>query len=206
MTRAIIVCGGDFSPDLLPERLTTDLVIAADSGYRALEAAGWEPDLTIGDFDSLGFIPEGARVLPVRKDDTDLMAACREALSRGCKDFLLFGTLGGSRVSHSVAALQTLGFLAEHGVQAAIVDRRCTVRALRDGTWCYGADCRGHLSVLALTQATVTLTGLSYNLPPTVLTPCFPLGVSNAFVGEEATIEARGGTVLLIEEAELPPN
>lgn len=202
MTRAIIVCGGDFSPELLPERQKTDLVIAADSGYRALKAAGWEPDLTIGDFDSLGFIPEGARVLPVRKDDTDLMAACRLALEHGCEEFLLFGTLGGARFSHSVAALQTLGFLAEHGAQAAIVDSRCIVRALRDGVWHYGKEMRGHLSVLALTEATVTLTGLNYEIPPTVLTPCFPLGVSNAFVGREAEIEVRGGTVLLIEEAE----
>ena len=202
MTRAIIVCGGDFSPALLPERRQEDLVIAADSGYSALKAAGWEPDLTIGDFDSLGFVPEGAQVLPVRKDDTDLMAACRLALERSCDDFLLFGTLGGQRFSHSVAALQTLGFLAEHGAQAAIVDARCTVRAVRNGVWHYGSEMRGHLSVLALTEATVTLTGLNYNLPPTVLTPSFPLGVSNAFVGREATIEARGGTVLLIEEAE----
>ena len=202
MTRAFIVCGGDFSPSLLPERQVTDLVIAADSGYRALQSAGWEPDLTIGDFDSLGFVPEGAQVLPVRKDDTDLMAACREGLNRGCREFLLFGTLGGARFSHSVAALQTLGFLAEHGVQAAIVDSRCTVRVLRNGVHRYDENMRGHLSVLALTEATVTLTGLSYCLPPTRLTPAFPLGVSNAFVGREATIEASGGTVLLIEEAE----
>lgn len=202
MSRAIIVCGGDFSPVLLPERRETDLVIAADSGYAALQAAGWEPDLTIGDFDSLGFIPEGAQVLPVRKDDTDLMAACRVALERGCGEFLLFGTLGGARFSHSVAALQTLGFLAEAGVQAAILDENCTVRVLRSGVHRYGKEMRGHLSVLALTQATVTLTGLSYDIPPTVLTPAFPLGVSNAFVGREAEIEAKGGTVLLIEEAE----
>lgn len=202
MSRAIIVCGGDFSPALLPERRETDLVIAADSGYSALQSAGWEPDLTIGDFDSLGFVPEGAQVLPVRKDDTDLMAACREALSRGCREFLLFGTLGGARFSHSVAALQTLGFLAEHGVQAAIVDSRCTVRVLRDAARHYGPEMRGHLSVLALTEATVTLTGLNYNLPPTRLTPAFPLGVSNAFVGREAEIAVSGGTVLIIEEAE----
>ena len=202
MKRAIIVCGGDFSPDLLPQRQMTDLVIAADSGFAALQAADWEPDLTIGDFDSLGYIPEGARVLPVRKDDTDLMAACRLGLEQGCEAFLLFGTLGGARFSHSVAALQTLGFLAERGVQAAIVDETCTVRVLRNGAWHYGPEQRGHLSVLALTQATVTLTGLNYNLPPTLLTPAFPLGVSNAFVGHAATIEVQDGTVLLIEEAE----
>lgn len=202
MKRAIIVCGGDFSPDSLPERLLTDLVIAADSGYRALKDAGWEPDLTIGDFDSLGYAPKGAKVLPVRKDDTDLVAACRLALEHGCEEFLLFGTLGGARFSHSVAALQTLGYLAEQGVQAAIIDSRCTIRALRNGVHRYAKQMRGHLSVLALTgEVTVRLCNLNYELAPTVLTPAFPLGVSNAFIGREAEIEATGGTVLLIEEA-----
>ena len=36
-----------------------DLVIAADGGLRLLESLGIRPDVTLGDFDSLDFIPEG---------------------------------------------------------------------------------------------------------------------------------------------------
>ena len=73
MARAIIVGGGAFSPALLPAREAGDLLIAADSGYRQLQAAGVEPDLCIGDWDSLGAVPQGREVvtLPVAKDDTD---------------------------------------------------------------------------------------------------------------------------------------
>ncbi len=201
--RAVIVCGGDFSPELLPERREYDLWIAADSGLKALQGCGAQPDLIIGDFDSLGYVPEGAQVLPVRKDDTDLMAAVRLALARGASDFLLLGALGGRRFSHSLAAMQTLGFLAEAGAGAVLLDSRCRITVLRNGTLRFPAGRQGLISVFALSGAVrVTLEGLSYPLQDHVLTPAFPLGVSNAFTGQSAAIHAQGGSVLVVEESE----
>lgn len=51
-----------------------DTVIAADAGLRYLRAAGINPDSVIGDFDSLGSVPEGGKVteLPAEKDVTDM--------------------------------------------------------------------------------------------------------------------------------------
>ena len=53
-----------------------DTVIAADAGLRYLRAAGINPDSVIGDFDSLGSVPEGGKVtvLPAEKDVTDMYA------------------------------------------------------------------------------------------------------------------------------------
>ena len=55
------------------------LVIAADGGLRHLEAQGLTADLIVGDFDSLGRVPEGDNILrhPVEKDDTDMLLAVR---------------------------------------------------------------------------------------------------------------------------------
>ena len=61
------------------------LVIAADGGLRHLEAQGLTADLIVGDFDSLGRVPEGDNILrhPVEKDDTDMLLAVRTGLDRG---------------------------------------------------------------------------------------------------------------------------
>ena len=63
---------GDF--DGLEERPgAEDYVIAADGGYTACRRAGVEPQLLLGDFDSLAEVPALPHVerVPVEKDDTD---------------------------------------------------------------------------------------------------------------------------------------
>ena len=86
--------------ELAPERLRPepgDMLIAADAGLLHLERLGLAPDLALGDFDSLGYVPEAPQVevCPVRKDDTDTMAALRRALELGYRRALIFGGLGG---------------------------------------------------------------------------------------------------------------
>ena len=82
--------------ELAPERLRPepgDMLIAADAGLLHLERLGLAPDLALGDFDSLGYVPEAPQVevCPVRKDDTDTMAALRRALELGYRRALIFG-------------------------------------------------------------------------------------------------------------------
>ena len=62
-----------------------DFIIAADAGYRHLQALGIPPDMLIGDFDSLGEVPKGVELLrfPVMKDDTDLMLAVKYGFAHG---------------------------------------------------------------------------------------------------------------------------
>ena len=203
MPRAIIVGGGDFAPALLPPAEAGDLLLAADSGYTALREAGRIPDLCIGDFDSLGYTPSDCPVvtLPVHKDDTDLVAALRLALARGCRDFLLLGVLGGQRLSHTCAAIQALTWLARQGVQACVLDARCRLTVLHNGTQRYPAGREGFLSVLALSdQVRVTIAGLEYPLDRALLTNDFPLGQSNRFTGAPAAVTAEDGSVLILEE------
>lgn len=70
-----------------------DTVIAADAGLRYLRAAGINPDSVIGDFDSLGSVPEGGKVtvLPAEKDVTDMYAAAEAGVAAGYTEFKFYG-------------------------------------------------------------------------------------------------------------------
>ena len=89
-----IFCAAGFD-GLLEPISQGDFVIAADGGLRHTQALGLSPDVVLGDFDSLGYVPEGANVFPVEKDDTDAMLAVRRGLEAGCRRFLLYGSVDG---------------------------------------------------------------------------------------------------------------
>ena len=93
-----------------------DLLICADGGYQAALAHGLHPHLTIGDFDSLGYVPqqgEGIQ-LPVAKDDTDMAVCIAEGRRRGYRDFVAAGCLGG-RFDHTLSCLQCAADCALRG-------------------------------------------------------------------------------------------
>lgn len=199
MNTCIIFCAGLF--DCLIEPIDpTDLIIAADGGLAHCQKLGIHPHITLGDFDSLGYTPKDAQIFPVEKDDTDAMLAVRRGLEAGYRRFVLYGSLDGPRLDHTVANMQTLLFLAAHGAHGHLVGLHQTVSVVRNGTLTYSPQCRGIFSLFCFgTPARgVTLQGLYYPLADGTLTPDFPLGVSNHFTGEAAAVTVKSGTLLAV--------
>ncbi|MDE7261501.1 MAG: thiamine diphosphokinase [Oscillospiraceae bacterium] len=179
------------------------LVIAADGGLAHLERRGIAPDLIVGDFDSLGWAPEGANVIrhPVEKDDTDMLLAVKTGLARGCRKFLLYGGLGG-RLDHAYANLQTLSYLADRGARGWLLGGGMAAAVIRSGRLDFAPGRRGTVSVFCPNGEArgVDLTGLYYPLENAVLTSNFPLGVSNQFTGKAASVAVREGSLLVLWE------
>lgn len=179
------------------------LIIAADAGLSQLIKCGVTPDLCVGDFDSLGYVPKGAEVVYHRpeKDDTDTMLAVREALSRGYEKFVFYGAIGG-RFDHSYANIQTLLFLSERGAQGLILSDGLAMTVLRSGKMCFDRKNEGVISVFCPDGMAygVNLSGLKYCLTDTVLDSAFPIGVSNEFVGERAEASVEKGDLLIMWE------
>ncbi len=178
-----------------------DYVIAADGGWKACEKAGVEPQLLMGDFDSLGDVPNFPHTerFPVEKDDTDMMLAIKHGLAQGHREFHIYGGLGGRRSDHSVANFQALAYLAHHGAKGwlygdgerftAIYNSCMTFLAQSEGilsVFCWGRDAEG-----------VSISGAHYTLEDGVLSADWPLGVSNHFCGEDVTVSVRSGCLLL---------
>ena len=201
MGKCIIFCAAGFDA-LLEPILDEDLVIAADGGLQHTEALRITPDAVLGDFDSLGFVPEGANVYPVEKDDTDAMLAVRLGLTKGFREFVLYGSLDGPRLDHTVANFQTLQFLADHGATGTLVGKNYLVTVIKDGTLSFGPENRGTVSVFCLGSDAkgVNIRGLYYPLENGRLTAGFPLGVSNHFTGEKAEISVKNGSLLVLWE------
>lgn len=207
MKRCFIFAAGTFyglreCPD------SGDLIIAADAGALTCRRAGIVPEILLGDFDSME-LPEGdERVfrLPVEKDDTDTLAAVRTGLDRGFAEFYVYGGTGGKRLDHTLANLQTLLFLRRRGARGYLYgdDFVWTVieneslritRTVEQGlfsAFCLGDRAEG-----------VYEAGFQYSLQNAVLTPDFPLGVSNHILEPEALIAVRQGALAV--GWELPP-
>ena len=203
MQTCVIFCAGEFD-GLIRPMAPGDFLLAADGGLTHLEKLGLKPDGILGDFDSLGYIPTGAQVFPVEKDDTDSMLAVRKGLELGYRRFELYGALDGPRLDHTVANLQTLLFLTNRGAQGFLIGRHHTVTACKNGSLHFREDARGIVSVFCLGQEAqgVTLRGLQYPLEKGTLVPDFPLGVSNHFTGNAAEIRVEDGAVLVIYDRE----
>ena len=199
MGKCIIFCAAAF--DALAEPVEAeDFVIAADGGLRHTEQLKLSPNEVIGDFDSLGFVPEGANVFPVEKDDTDAMLAVRRGLSLGYGEFVLYGSMDGPRLDHTVANFQTLQYLADRGAAGYLVGNSCIATVLKDGRLRFPAGTEGTISVFCMGPDAhgVTLEGLYYPLKGGTLTAGFPLGVSNHFTGNTAEISVEKGSLLIL--------
>ena len=195
--------------EALPAPREGDFLIAADRGYDALRRAGIAPDLIMGDFDSLGYTPEGENVLshsPI-KDDTDLLLAIRWAMERGWRRFVIYGALGGARLDQTVASFQTLRFLADHGAKGRLVGDGWNVALLQNAALRFPETASGWLSLFVSGEEArgVTLRGLKYELTDAALTCGMPLGVSNEFLGCEARIAVADGVLFVLWQGDVLP-
>ena len=108
MKDVIIVSGGniqrDFALDFLKKNKTEKVdLIAADRGVEFFKGTDWQPEVAVGDFDSLS--AEGAlylqglreteimRLKP-EKDDSDTQSAVNFAIDRGAERITILGATG----------------------------------------------------------------------------------------------------------------
>ncbi|MFR5796043.1 MAG: thiamine diphosphokinase [Christensenellales bacterium] len=158
--RAMIVLGGDAPGVGLLKACAAeaDFSIAADRGLEAFDAAGIEPDMLIGDMDSVS--PQvlaryesrlSADRLNCIKDDTDGEYALNLALEKGATEITLLGALGG-RLDHALANLMMVVRAARHGAGRRFARRACASSRVNGS--CTLAGARGStISLLPLGTA-----------------------------------------------------
>jgi thiamine pyrophosphokinase len=193
-----IVAAGDwYGYKPVPQK--QDMIIAVDGGYDTAKELGLTPDYVIGDFDSIQstVVQEKTIKLNPMKDDTDTLYAIKFAKEKGYETFIVLGGTGGSRISHTVANIQTL--LHFPALNIFLIDREEVLFIVSNGEIVFSKQCKGYISVFSVSDKSIGVTerGLKYEIEEYQLSNSYPIGVSNEFIGEKGYIAVKDGILLL---------
>lgn len=206
--KCILICAGDLTLGEIPVE-ENDMVIAVDGGLSYCGLLNVEPDLILGDFDSVNEqeetavesleqqIPHRIIRLPREKDDTDTLAALKEGLSRGYREFRIYAGTGG-RFEHTMANIQSLLFLKNRGAIGYLVDGAGMILVIKNEVVRFQKSLEGYLSLFSLVEESkgVCIKGMKYPLQDAVISNDIPIGISNEFIGEEAAISVEDGALV----------
>ena len=201
--------------------LPGDYRVAADGGLRHLRRLDLQPDLVIGDLDSISpadidqLRQDQVRIeqYPVHKDETDLELALAAALRAGCDSVLILAALGG-RLDMTLANifLLTLPELANRDVR--LEDGLEEVFLIRPNSGENGQGCPitgqpgDRVSLLPLNGPATGIhtSGLYYPLRGETLYPERTRGVSNRMTGTSARVLLASGLLICIHTREVSPD
>lgn len=206
----ILIGAGDLTVSEIPIG-ENDLCIAVDAGYEYCKLLEIVPDYILGDFDSISekeaeSVAQIAKteedkviVLPVEKDDTDMLAALKLGLSQGYQSFRIYGGMGG-RIEHTIANIQCLLYLKEHNAVGYLMDGTGMILAAKDEEISFRDSMEGYMSLFSLgDKAVVSIENMKYPLDECEITNSFPIGISNEFIlGEKGKITVHKGAVVVI--------
>ncbi|WP_442601894.1 thiamine diphosphokinase [Paenibacillus sp. KN14-4R] len=206
--RIVIVSGGQLGPWVLRQIHSDDILVGADRGAWFLIQNGLQPDLSLGDFDSvtvdeLEQIRQNSKQFmdcdPIDKDYTDTELALRWALEQQPQSIAMLGTLG-SRLDHSLANIHLLYPALASGISCVMIDAHNEIRLIREQTLITKGPYT-HISLLPLSMEVtgITLTGFQYPLNNATLQIGQSLGISNVLLEQTGIIDIKSGHLLVIQ-------
>ena len=215
MKDVIIVSGGniqrDFALDFLKKNKTENTcLIAADRGVEFFMGTDLEPDVAVGDFDSLS--AEGAkymetlkhteiRRLKPEKDDSDTQSAANYAIEQGTERIMILGATG-NRIDHLMANFGHLMLGKTKQVQIVLVDAYNYMSLIESGMILKKEEQFGKYVSFFPIEGEVTgltLKGFKYPLNSyTLKVEDSGLTVSNEISDPEAEVTFETGKLLMI--------
>lgn len=185
-----------------PEKIAPvaeDAIIVADGGLRHLD--GKTPIAVIGDFDSLGYVPNIPNVEiithPVKKDATDGELAIDYAIKKGFTNVVLYGVNGG-RIDQILGNVNLLAYARKHGI-SAIARTQNEEIYFTDGELEIDVNVGDVISVLPYGgEATITASGLYYPLERLTIPAYSSRGISNKAVATVVSVRAERGEIIVV--------
>ncbi len=211
MKKVLIVLNGRKNPAGFVRELSkkADFVIGVDGGAEFLFRNSIRFNLAIGDFDSVSdrnilsvFAKKGIETIiyPKEKDFSDAELGVRFALKRGFTDFILTNATG-NRTDHLLFNISVMLFLLKNGKSCKILEEKEEIY-ITNGTLLLKNKIGYTASVYPITQTALISNscGFKYSLENVRIKKYSSLSLSNVILKNEASIEVKSGTVLLITE------
>jgi thiamine pyrophosphokinase len=188
-----------------------DFIIAADGGHFHIKSLGLQPDLIIGDLDSLPAEERQAlldshvqiKSFPVEKNETDLELALAEAARLGFTEILVVAALGG-RLDQTLGNLALLNAPFLVNCNVCMDDGSTRVWLLTHQRYPHGLQIDGRpgerISLIALqtTAKGIFTKDLKFPLVHEDLKQYETRGISNELLGKTSQIQIEEGTLLVI--------
>ena len=181
-----------------------DTIICADKGADYAKLYNVDPDIILGDMDSVNNKPDdkddmNCMLFPSEKDYTDTQLAVEVAIETGAKEIdIICGT--GTRLDHTMANIWLLLRMNKAKVTGRIIDdfniiSLCTKRLVLE------KKARTYISILPIsdTVSGITLTGFKYPLNNKNADISWTEGISNEIIDDQATIEIKRGALLVFQ-------
>ena len=206
--KAYIFTGGEIYHQYIEEHPEEgDLVISADAGYKNATLMGAHTNILIGDFDSLGQIPDDVdEVLqvPVEKDLTDTQIAVETAIEKGADEIIIVGSTSG-RFDHALSTLAILEKYWDKRIPIYIVNGQNRVRYIKNSGFIVVRSQYKYFSLIATDEKVkgVSIEGAKYPLVNKTLTRSHQFAVSNEITKNAALITVKKGGVYIIESRDL---
>lgn len=203
MIDCVIFAGADMNISCVDKNnFENAFIICADRGVEHAIKLDLKPDLIVGDFDSLGYVPDAdCEIMTFRpeKDDTDLMIAVKQAVCKGKKNIRIYAALGG-RLDHTIGNIQTLSFALDNGCRAELVSENEIVTLLAPGKNFIQKKKGFSLSLFSYGDNVTGLciSGTKYTLNNGEINNSFPIGVSNEIIDDVAKITFESGKLLVV--------
>ena len=206
--RALLISGGESprSDLLLSEAKIADCIIGIDRGIEYLYKENIEPDVILGDFDSVDpkvlerVIASKKELIkfPAEKDYTDTQLAINKAFEMAADEIvILAGT--GSRVDHSLANIGLLYQCLKKGVKAYLKNSNNTIFMIDKNSILETEDFK-YFSLIAFGGRVekLNISGAKYDLNSYDLLPQDNITISNEFIGDKVEISFETGNLLVI--------
>ena len=210
----LIFIGGDPPHPNVRQHLPSDAyVIAADSGYAHAVAMGFQPDELVGDMDSITAVDlsdaRDSNILitqfPANKDLTDTEIAIASALKHDSSHVTVVSG-GGDRFDHILGMVHSLASIARTVCTTLLIGRARVSYVSYTKEFKFDTQAGTIVSLLPIGRdATVTTTGLQWELENDTLQSFASRGVSNIATGTSVSISVTEGCLAVIEPFFLNP-